>query len=241
MKISHILSNTNKQLKSNGPEILTAMGLSGMLTTAFLAARAGRQHEKRMAGEAPDVSMRDEAKMVWKFYIPVVVSGTATVACVVGGQRGVARRTTAAVAAYSITEKAFGEYREKVIEQIGANKEQKIRDEIAQDRVTNNPPNAEVIILGGGHVLCCELYTGRYVRSDMETLKKIENQINHLINHQIYVTLNDFYDLVGLRPTDSSDSLGWDSDKLLDLQFSTVLSPDQEPCLAFAYNYVKPI
>jgi hypothetical protein len=241
MKASDILSSSSKLVKANGPEILTALGLSGVLTTAYLAARAGRQHESRMSEEAPDIPPREEAKLVWRYYVPPAISGALTVVCIVGGNRGVARRTTAAVAAYSITEKAFSEYKDKVVEQIGVNKEQKIRDEIAQDRVNTNPPSKEVMVMGGGHVLCCELYTGRYFRSEMEALRKIENQINHLIVHQVYVTLNELYDHLGLAYTSNSDYMGWTSDKLLELQFSTVLSPDGEPCLAFAYNYVKPI
>jgi hypothetical protein len=73
----------------------------------------------------------------------------------------------------------------------------------------------------------------------METLKKAENTINHKINHELYVRLDDFYDLLGLEPTSISNDLGWDSDKLLELQFTPVFSEDGEPCLAFEYSYLK--
>jgi hypothetical protein len=158
-----------------------------------------------------------------------------------GARQAGANRTAAAVAAYSLTERAFTEYKEKVVEQIGKNKEQKVRDDLAQDQVSKGPPSTEVVMLGKGEVLCCELHTHRYFRSDMETLRKAENKINHLINSDVYVTLDEFYDILGLNYTSHSAYWGWNSDKLMELKFSTVLSENGEPCLAFDYNYVSPI
>jgi hypothetical protein len=121
-------------------------------------------------------------------------------------------------------------------------KEQKIRDELAQQRISSNPPTSrEVIITGKGEVMCCELFTHRYFRSDMETLRKAQNDLNEKIFHSFYVPLNEFYDLVGLPHTSNSGYLGWDSDKLMELKFSAVMSEDGEPCLAFEYNYTKPL
>ncbi len=62
-----------------------------------------------------------------------------TIVCIVGSSKAGGRRTTAAVAAYSLTERAFSEYKEKVVEQIGKGQEQKIRDEIVQDQVDKKP------------------------------------------------------------------------------------------------------
>ena len=75
----------------------------------------------------------------------------------------------------------------------------------------------------------------------METLRRAENQLNKLIVNDLYVTLDEFYDILGLPGTSVSQSVGWNSDRLMELQFSTVISEDGEPCLAFDYNYVKPI
>jgi hypothetical protein len=90
-------------------------------------------------------------------------------------------------------------------------------------------------------VLCCELYTRRYFKSDMEALRKAQNDINSKIIHELYVTLDELYNLLGLTSTSVSGNLGWDSDKMLELQFSTVLTENGEPCLAFEYNYLKPL
>jgi hypothetical protein len=77
--------------------------------------------------------------------------------------------------------------------------------------------------------------------SDMETLRKAQNDVNMAIFDQIYVTLDYFYSLIGLSTTSHSNELGWDSDRLLELEFSTTLTENGKPCLTFCYNYLKPI
>lgn len=250
MKLPIIFVKSLDKVKSNSPEILTALGVSGVLTTSYLVAKASFRacvliNQKEQAEGTVDTAKErviERTKLVWKEYIPAGISGAVTIGCIVGASKATGRRTTAAVTAYSLTEKAFSEYREKVVEQIGKNKEQKIRDEIAQDRVANKPPvSREIIVVGGGHVLCCELYTHRYFRSDMESLRKAQNDINEKIVNRFYVTLDEFYDLIDIPHTSVSGNLGWNSDKLLELEFSTVISGDGDPCLAFDYNYIKPL
>lgn len=147
-----------------------------------------------------------------------------TICCIIGSSKASGKRTAAAVTAYSLTERAFSEYKDKVVEQMGVGKEQKIRDDMAQEKVANNPPSSkDVVILGPGYVLCCELFTGRYFRSNMETLKQAEVAIRRKITQDAYVALDEFYELIGLPYTSNSSYIGWDSDKLMELKFTTTL------------------
>lgn len=249
MTMPPFITNIGKLLKSNSPEIFTALGVTGVVTTAYLAARASFKARDIIEANESETGVNtnrkeqisERTKLVWKLYIPAASSGMVTVGCIIGASKANGRRTAAAVTAYSLGERAFSEYREKVAEQIGKGREQKIRDDIVQDHISKRPPSREVVVIGSGHVLCCELTTMRYFRSDMETLRKAQNDINAKIVRELYVTLNEFYDIFGLAHTSNSDIFGWNSDKLLELQFSTVLSEGGEPCLAFEYNYLKPL
>jgi len=250
MDFTNLIGTITKQVKANSPEILAALGIVGVATTSYLAARGATRATIRIIEIEEDGNFSenrrerflDRTKVVWKEYIPAAISGVATVACIVGSNKLTGNRTAAAVAAYSLTEKAFSEYKEKVADEIGKGKEQKITDQLVQDRVLKNPESSrEVVIIGSGHVLCCELFTGRYFRSDMEHLRRVENNINAKIVNERYVTLDDFYELLGLSSTSVSGNIGWDSDRLMELKFSTVISESGEPCLAFDYNYTKPM
>jgi Golgi nucleoside diphosphatase len=155
----------------------------------------------------------------------------------VGANRVQAKKTLAAQTAFAMSNRAYSEYKAKVIEQIGENKEQKVRDAIAEDTVKKTSP--EIIIAGSGGVLCCELYTQRYFDSDMESLKRAVNELNSKLLKHDYATLEDFYHLIGVSGTSVSAQLGWKSDKLLELYFSTQMANNGQPCLAFDYNYLE--
>lgn len=249
MNISGVLTNFSKTIKSNSPEILTALGVSGVITTTYLAAKASFKaaeviREREADGHTDNLKLllKYRTQMLWKLYIPAGISGIVTVGCIVGASKANRTRTAAAVTAYSLTEKAFSEYKEKVIEQIGKGKEQKIVDELAQERIEKFPPTKkELMVVGNGYVLCCELYTQRYFRCNMQALLKAQNDINARIISDFYVALDEFYDLINLEYTSNSSKMGWDSDKMLELQFSTVLANGEEPCLAFDYSYIRPL
>ena len=238
--VSLLVKRAGHVLKNNSPVILTAMGVTGTFTTAYLAVKSAREHERFYPPESNEMPWQDEVKLVWKLYIPPAISAAITVGAIVGASKASARQTAVVTAAYTITEKAFDEYKEKVIEKFGENKEQAVRDEIAQDRV-NNTPGQNIIVSGAGNVLCFEEHTGRYFQADMETLRKAQNTVNAKMMSEMWATLSDFYYLIGLPQTTYSSDMGWTDGRLLELQFSTVMSEDQRPCIAFEYNYIKPL
>lgn len=246
MTLSNILNSSLRSIKRNSPEILTGLGVAGVISTSYLVGRASFKaaiviNDKADFVTDEKLSFKEEFKLTWKLYVPPIISGTLTIASIIGSSKASGRRTAAAVTAYSVLDRAFSEYKEHIVEEIGKSKEQKIRDEIAQKRVTENPPDSrEIVVIGRGQVLCCELFTGRYFKCDMETLRKAENDLNAMVVNSWYCTLSDFYDLLDLDHTSTSDKMGWDTDKLLQLEFSHALSPDGEPCLTFDYNYIRP-
>jgi hypothetical protein len=246
--IRDLLRNTGKFTHKNSPVIATVTGALGVLATSYLVGSASFKaarlidEEEAITGTADDVTTRvkERTKLVWKLYIPPVTTGVVTVGAIVYANRAGAKQTATAISAYTLTERAFAEYRNKVVEELGSHKEQVMRDAIAQDTLDNKPVS-ETVIFGSGEALCCELHTKRYFMSDMETLRRAQNDINARIVNDLYVTLDEFYYLIGLEPTENSGGLGWDSDKLLELQFSTAIAKDGRPCLTFTYNYVKPV
>lgn len=233
MTLTSLAKRLEKLMVDNSPVILTAIGVTGTLTTAFLTGKATIKACDVIDREELWVDNKRAMKRVWKFYIPPASSAAVTIACIILANRIGNRRAAALAAVYAISEKAFDEYRMKVVEKIGEKRERSLRDEVAQDRITNNPVGTrEVIITGVGDVLCYEVFTGRYFNSDMEALRKAENDINHEVLHNSYASLTDFYYKIGLRPTGNSDEVGWNADKMLELEFSATISDDGRPCIS---------
>lgn len=252
MNIATIIDNVNKNLRSNAPSIFTGVAVAGVGVTAVLTAKASfsaidkiRDAEEgipleTILNEPTKERVLRRTKLVWTFYVPPAVAGAATVAAIVGSHQLNTKRLSAAMAAYSLSDTAFREYREKVVEEIGKNKEEKVRDAIAQEKVEKLPPT-DMIVMGQGDVLCCDLMSMRYFKSDMEKLRRAENTINAMLLRSAYVTLDDFYDEIGVWHTDTSSRLGWVPETLMELDFTTTLTPDNQPCLAFRFNYINPL
>ena len=246
MKLAELGGIVRSNVKANSPVILSVMAGLGTLSTAYLTARASFEacriididEAEHGISDNPKRRIKERAKLVWKCYIPAAISATSTIVCIAGSNRLGARKTIAAQTAFAVSERLYSDYRDKVIEEFGARKDQTIRDTIAAERVKKNPPpSQDILVTGPGNVLCCELFTGRYFASDIESLKKAQNELNARLLKHDYATLDDFYYLLNLGTTQYSGEMGWKSDKLMDMEFSTVLTDDGRPCLAFSYNY----
>jgi len=243
-----LLTTAQKVVHENSPAILTAIGVAGTITTAFLSGKAALKATDRITAEMvrreystkapdyiPEPTLKEKFLLTWDCFLPPALTCTTTVAAIVLSNRIGTRRTAAMAAAYSLSERAFTEYREKVYEHVGKNKERKIQDEIAQDQVLRKPPSSDMIVVGTD-VIFHEAFTGRYFRSNMEDVKQAVNRINHHMINNFSADLNDFYDFVGLDRTDMGDLLGWNNDKLIELDFSTIMDDQQRPAISFRYK-----
>ena len=241
-------------INSNSTTILTAAGVVGTVGTAVLTARATfkaadiiakkktelEEDLKFPETEVASFSKTEKVQMVWHQYIPAVGVGVLTVTSIVAAHRISSGKIAALAAAAGISERALQEYKEKVLEKVGPKQEEKIRDEIAQDHVTKNPPtNGPVIISGSGDVLCFDDLTGRYFYSTIEKIKKAENNVNFSIIQDDYCSLSYFFDEIGLHPTTYSDMVGWNvNTKGMEVTFSTTMTEDSRPCLVLGYNHI---
>lgn len=231
---------------------LTGMGVTGVVTTAYLTGRASFKaaklidhEETKIVEDASDLrvlddfGLKEKFKLVWPLYVAPASTAATTITAIVMANHEASKKIAALTVASGISERALQEYKGKVMEKLGENKERAIRDDIAQDRVKQNPPtNSQVMIVGNGDVLCFDMTTGRYFTGTMEKIRQAENKVNYDILVHDYASLSSFYDEIGLAPTVYSDTVGWNSNQRLELAFSTVMSQDDRPCIAI--DFVNP-
>lgn len=231
-------------IKVNAPELLTGFAVVGVGATAYLAHRAGEKRQQRVVIEDDNKiqKLKREAEQNWDLYVPPVVVGTITVGLIVGSNRVGNKRTAAALAAYSFAERTLQEYKKHVVDEIGEKKAQKIQDKMAEERMKKTYDSAMPII-GDGSFLCHEAFTDRYFQCDYETLRRACNVINHKAQTGglTTVTLDEFYDEIGLPYTSVSGRMGWKAERLMELIVTSALTPDNRPCLSFEYNYCDPL
>lgn len=261
MEMASMFNKASKSVKKHSPEILTCVGAAGLIITPVLAVRATPRalilleekkreindhilEEAKVNGEDTHDIVRveklhplDVVRTTWKCYIPAVVAGTASIICFVGANNIHIRRSAALATACTISETALQEYRSKVIETIGEKKEKTVREAMTKDYIEKDPMSKkEIIITGKGKTPCYDVLSGRYFESDMETLRKAENEINRRMIRDTYISLNEFYYEIGLPSTKLGNDLGWRIDQdFIELRFDTQLSDDGTPCLVIDY------
>lgn len=240
--ISKMVFVIESAARKHSPEILTGIGIVGMITATVMAVKATPKaliliEEKKAEGEAEKLTPVDTVKAAWKPYIPAAVTGTLSVVCLIGASSVNAKRNAALATAYTLSKSALKEYQDKVIETIGEKKEQAVREAVAKDRLERTPAvNKEVVITAKGDTLCLDYVSGRYFKSDIDTIKKAVNELNRRMRDEMYISLNDFYYEIGLASIGLGDELGWNIDKgYIDPDFSSQLAEDGTPCLVISY------
>lgn len=180
--------NIGGTLRRKSPEILTGVGIGGMITTTVLAVRATPEALRRIEAKKKEehhkkLTVLQTVQAAWVCYIPAGVTGTVSVACLIGASAVNGRRNAALATAYSLAENTLRDYRAKVVETIGDKKEEAILDAIDRDRIERNPPpqnSSEIPMTEGAvaPVMCYDTMFGRYFYSDVETLKRAANKLN---------------------------------------------------------------
>lgn len=241
--LSNFVSSIRKFVSRRSPEILTGIGIAGMLTTTVLAVKATPKameliEERKNDEQSEHLTPIEIVKVAWKPYVPAIVIGVASTFCLIGASSVHLKRNAVLATAYKLSETAMNEYQEKVIETIGEKKEKSVRDKVAEERVKKNPVSKnEVVITNTGKTLCFDPISGRYFYSSIEAIKRAENNLNKEMLHAFsgYVSLNDFYDEIGLEHTSIGDDLGWNTNKLIDISFSSQLNDNGEPSVVLDY------
>lgn len=233
-------------LDKNSTSILTGLIVTGIGATIFLSVRPTAKALQLIADENYERGPNREwqltkfevIKLVYPLYVPAAVMGGLTIAGVIFLNNIHTRRNAALATVYAISEAALKEYQDKVIETIGKKKEQKIRDDIYADKLLENPLSKNIIIMTGkGETLCYDNFSGRYFKSDIETIRSVRNDLNDILSLDNFISLNDLYYALGLPNTRGGQELGWNmSGGKIVFTYSSHLAENGVPCLVLDYD-----
>lgn len=245
LTLQGIFKSVTTYLSKNSPAILTGCGIAGIAVTAVAAVNAGMEIKEKLddayvENECEDLEPKEVVKTCWKSCVPVVASGAATAACFVGAQTINTRRNIMLASLYSMTANNFSEYRDAVVRKIGEKKEEEVRDEVSRKQIEDNPSESSEVFITDGDTLCYDSWSGRYFRSSIEKIRGAVNTINHDLNSELTIPLNDFYFLLNLPTVKAGDKAGWNIDKPMKVYYSSQIAENNEPCIVINY-YTEPM
>lgn len=254
-KLMNVVNLIEGNVKKKSPAILTGFALVGLGITVYKAYKAGPKIEKILKEKredlktiAPDDSSakRQVTKElvigVAKEAAPTVIMMAATGACILGSQSISSKRIAVLSAGYAAAEKSITGLNSKMEEILGEKKARSIKDAIVKDNISRDGtvPEDKIIITGNGDVLCKDLYSGRYFRSNAEKIRQAIAAVSEDCRNDNYVELNELYGELDIPQIPLGSDFGWNVDDLsrgtLPISISAQISENGEPCLCLDYD-----
>ena len=208
MKFDKIVSRTSYTLKKHGPIILSVLGAAGVILTAKLASDAGKKIGK-LESETPDFIEYDlfyekpqQTVNTFGLYLPTIVCGVATIGCILSGSFLSQKRQLSLIAAYAALDAKYKEIKKDYYE--------KNPDEYMTIRKKEYSESIQFMSENDyDELLYYDEYANRWFKRRPIEMMNAGYQFNRLFILRGYVSLNDYYTLVGLEPTVEGATIGW--------------------------------
>lgn len=233
------------QLQKSSPTLLFGTGVVGVVATTVLASRSTLKLEAVLdessskleaasalvSAEHPDYSQADyrrdtiiirsqTAISIAKLYAVPLAVGTVSIACLVGSHFILSSRNVALTAAYAAVDKAFREYRGRVIEEVGYEKERDLYygvEEIERQSITKKGKEVRTTEKrAGGKSMYAKWFSAQTSSNwnnqpeyNFMFLRCQQKEANRVLHSKGFITLNDVYDLLGLERTQYGMVVGW--------------------------------
>lgn len=247
MSIKTVLNSTKQWTAKHSPELLVAFGITSMVSAVFFAIKATPKavdildKMEEEATEEEPVEPIDKVKAVAPVYIPTIVATGVGIACIIGASRIHLHRNAVLAAAYTMSETTLTKYSDKIIEEFGKEKADEIRKAADVETMRDNPPPKDVRPMPGSDILSQKLFfetlSGRYFYSSVDNIKKAENEFNRIMRDECFMSMNDWFDMIGLETTSLGDDLGWniDTEGYVDLTFTSKLDENLNSAVVIGY------
>lgn len=261
--ITRSIGRSILQSKKQSPHIFFALGLVGVVGSAVLACRATLKLEENLdeiKKELEEIEVMKPASkdMVTKYteeeyykdlaytyaksagrlvklYGPSVVIGSISIVALTGSHVQMANRNAALTATLAAVSKAFDEYRIRVKEEIGEDREFELHQNI-RDEAVEIEGKKEIVKISSGLSPYARFFEPSNLnwQKDQE-LNRIfiqcqQNYANHLLTARGHVFLNEVYDSLGLDRSQAGAVVGWvrdgDGDGYVDFNIYGVQNAD---------------
>lgn len=213
----------SKFSKNTASIILTCLGGAGVIATSVMAVQETPKALKLMdeaeKEKCAKLSKWEVIKTTAPAYLPSVVCGAATIACIFGANILSQKQQASLASGYAFIEQSYRQYRQKVIELYGIEAHEKVVEALA---VEDAHEVYHYVQSGFGCYsqyleddysepkLFYDAYGRRYFNAPLEQVLQAEYHLNRIfVTEGGCVCLNEFYEYLGLDPTPNGEKVGW--------------------------------
>ena len=216
--ISAIAKQVVALAKANATPIATGAVIIGMISAVVLAVKATKEsvediEEVKEEMEVDELTPKEVVRIVWRRFIPVILILTLTIACLVVNTSRMMKRYAALSTAYALSESYLKDYMDATKENVGAKKEQAIRDGAMEKQVARKPLDKDaaqrgIIERGHGDTLFYDTLTTRYFHDSIEHVKEVERDLAGTYETEDQLFADDYARaLLGIKT--HFEQMGW--------------------------------
>lgn len=195
-------------LKRNSSTILTCIGAVGVVATAVAAVKATpkalRLLEMATDEKGEELTKIEVVKVAGPAYIPSLVIGASTIACIFGANALNKRQQAALMSAYALIDNSYKEYQAKVREVLGEEADSQVKNEIVKKYY-----NEDDISVMDDKQLFFDFFSMQYFESTIEDVLNAEARFNDNFVMSGHAYLNDFYEHLGISRVNYGYGLSW--------------------------------
>jgi hypothetical protein len=240
------LSNqTKKFYRKHASTVLTIAGGIGVIATTVTAVKATPKALELISSaeqeKGEELTKMEKFKIAGSKYVPSILIGSATLACIFGANILNKRHQAALVSAYTLVDSSFKEYKRKIAELYGEDANKEVTREMAEDRYKDYEPEEK----NSDTRLFFDNYSMRYFESTMENVLRAEYELNKRIALNSGAFVNEFYELLDIPKTDYGAAVGWSQgilssmywDYWLDFDHDEVVMDDGLECCIISFRH----
>lgn len=219
--MANFLNCSKLFLKRNASTILTCVGGVGVIATSVMAVKAtpkalkSLEEAEKQKGEK--LTTFEVVTTAGPAYIPAIVMGASTIACIFGANALNKRQQAALMSAYALLNSSYNDYKKQVGELYGEDAHDKVKEEIAKDKYEKVDVQNE----DDGKQLFYDDFSQQMFRATTEQVLQAEYAINKTLARSSGAYLNEFYELLGIPQPEYGDYLGWSSAELFDTYWNS--------------------
>ena len=216
--------------RRNASTILTCVGGAGVIATSVMAVRATPKalqlldEAEKKKGE--ELTKLESVRIAGPAYIPAILVGASTIACIFGANMLNKRQQAAMTSAYALLDSSYKEYKNKVKELYGDDANAHIQAEIAQDKYEDLDISVEP-----DKQLFYDEFSGRYFESTLVDVLKAEYEFNKQLSDRGSAYLNELYVLLDIPTMDYGSQLGWNAYRLFEMTWSKWVDFRHDKCV----------
>lgn len=215
-----LLNKSQMFLRRNASTILTCVGAVGMVATTITAVKATPKAiellETAKEEKGEELTKLEVVKVAGPVYIPSVILGASTLACIFGANVLNKHGQASLMSAYALVDGAYKDYKGKVNELFGDEGSAQVMAGIAKDKYEEDP-----VEVHDGNCLYYDFYSGRYFEAPPGFVKTAEYELNRRLVMDDCAYLNEWYYLLDLEPLEHGLSFGWSTSANSDMYWQS--------------------